>query len=219
MTSVPVAAGTNTLSRKACLGGTWVVGTMMLAPLALLWGCAGLISGTSNQTSASAPQIYSISGTISPTAAGSGATVSLSGVSSARTTANSSGAYAFTGLASGAFVVTPSRAGYTFAPGTQSVTVNTANVTGVNFTATPQPTHSVALTWNPSSSTAVAGYNVYRSMVSGSLYARVNTALVSGLAYTDSTVQNGTTYYFVATAVDTNGGESIFSNEVSAVIP
>jgi fibronectin type 3 domain-containing protein len=38
------------------------------------------------------------------------------------------------------------------------------------------------------------------------------------LTYTDSTVQNGATYYYVTTAIDPNG-ESIFSNPVSAVIP
>jgi hypothetical protein len=219
MTFVPVAAGAITLTRKAYLGRTWVVGTMLLAPLALLWGCAGLVSGNSAQTSNPAPQMYGISGTINPTTAGSGATVSLNGASSATTTAASSGAYTFTGLANGAYVIAPDHPGYAFTPGTQSVTVSGANVAGVNFTATPQPTHSVVLTWNASPTPTVTGYNVYRSSVSGSLYARVNTALVAGLAYTDAAVQNSTTIYFVTTAVDANGAESIFSNEVSAVIP
>jgi hypothetical protein len=78
--------------------------------------------------------------------------------------------------------------------------------------------HSVALTWNASTST-VAGYNVYRSTVSGSSYALINSSLVAVLNYTDSTVQNGTTYYYVTTAVDSSGNESTFSNEVSAPIP
>jgi hypothetical protein len=78
--------------------------------------------------------------------------------------------------------------------------------------------HSVALTWNASTST-VSGYNVYRSTVSGSGYTKLNSSLVSGLAYTDSTVQNGLTYYYVTTAVDASRNESVNSNEVSAVIP
>jgi hypothetical protein len=78
--------------------------------------------------------------------------------------------------------------------------------------------HSVALTWNASTST-VSGYNVYRSTVSGSGYTKLNSSLVSGLAYTDSSVQNSTTYFYVTTAVDSGGKESIYSNEVSAVIP
>jgi hypothetical protein len=78
--------------------------------------------------------------------------------------------------------------------------------------------HLVALTWNASTSTA-SGYNVYRSTVSGSAYTRINSSLVNGLSYSDSTVQNSTTYFYVTTAVDSNGLESSFSNEVSAPIP
>jgi len=78
--------------------------------------------------------------------------------------------------------------------------------------------HSVALTWNASTST-VAGYNVYRSTVNGGSYTKINSSLVSALNYTDSTVQNSTTYYYVTTAVDSSGNESAFSNQASAAIP
>ncbi len=78
--------------------------------------------------------------------------------------------------------------------------------------------HSVALTWNASTS-AVSGYNVYRSTVSGSNYAKTNSSLVIGLSYSDATVQNSTTYYYVTTAVDSSGVESSYSNEVTAPIP
>jgi fibronectin type 3 domain-containing protein len=73
------------------------------------------------------------------------------------------------------------------------------------------------LSWNASTST-VSGYNVYRSTVSGTQYAKLNSALV-GLAYTDTSVLNGKTYFYVTTAVDANGVESVYSNEVSANIP
>ena len=78
--------------------------------------------------------------------------------------------------------------------------------------------HSAALTWNASTST-VSGYNVYRSTVSGSSYTKINSSLVTTLTYTDSTVQSGTTYYYVTTAVDASGNESVDSNEASAPIP
>ncbi len=78
--------------------------------------------------------------------------------------------------------------------------------------------HSVALTWIASTST-VSGYNVYRSTVSGSGYTKINSSLVAVLDYTDSTVQSGTTYFYVTTSVDSSGNESVFSNEVSAPIP
>jgi fibronectin type 3 domain-containing protein len=66
----------------------------------------------------------------------------------------------------------------------------------------------------------VSGYRVYRSTVSGGAYAMISSSsLVASLSYTDSTVQSGATYYYVTTAVDAAGNESIFSNEVKAVIP
>jgi fibronectin type 3 domain-containing protein len=76
----------------------------------------------------------------------------------------------------------------------------------------------VALTWSASTST-VSGYNVYRGTVSGGPYTKINPSLVTVLSYTDSTVQSGTTYYYVTTAVDSSGNESVYSNEVTAPIP
>jgi fibronectin type 3 domain-containing protein len=76
----------------------------------------------------------------------------------------------------------------------------------------------VALNWGASTS-SVIGYNVYRSGVSGSAYVRVNNSLVSGMSYADSGVQSGLTYYYVATSVDSSGMESVYSNEVNAVVP
>ena len=78
--------------------------------------------------------------------------------------------------------------------------------------------HSVALSWGASTS-AVTGYNVYRSTVSGGSYSRVNGSLLGGLSFSDSTVTSGQTYYYVATAVDSSGTESAYSNEVSSIVP
>jgi len=82
----------------------------------------------------------------------------------------------------------------------------------------PTAPHSVALNWGASSS-SVAGYNVYRSTVSGSAYAKMNGSMVGGVNYADSSVQTGHTYYYVATAVDASGNESVYSNEVAAIVP
>jgi fibronectin type 3 domain-containing protein len=65
----------------------------------------------------------------------------------------------------------------------------------------------------------VSGYNVYRGAVSGGPYTLLNTSLITGLSYTDTSVQSGATYYYVTTAVDSSGVESVYSNEVTAVIP
>jgi hypothetical protein len=37
--------------------------------------------------------------------------------------------------------------------------------------------------------------------------------------YTDNTVQAGVTYYYVTTAVDASGVESVYSNQAQAVVP
>jgi hypothetical protein len=85
-----------------------------------------------NFTAASAPT-WSISGT----AGTAGATVTLSGAGSGTVTADGSGNYTFTGLANGNYTVTPAKSGFTFSPANAAVTVNGANMAGVNFTAKP----------------------------------------------------------------------------------
>jgi len=89
---------------------------------------------------------------------------------------------------------------------------------GVSSTSPPPAAqHSVSLAWDASSS-AVAGYIVYRSNVSGSNFVPL-TATIPDLAYVDITVTSGNTYYYVVTAVDSLGNESPDSKEVTAVIP
>ena len=78
--------------------------------------------------------------------------------------------------------------------------------------------HSVALSWNPSTS-SVVGYNVYRGTQSGGPYTKLNSSLEPATAYTDASVASGTTYYYVATAVDSNNVESSFSNQAVAQVP
>lgn len=86
----------------------------------------------------------------------------------------------------------------------------------------PSPTgsgpYSVDLSWNPSNS-LVIGYNLYRGTVSGGPYARLNPSVLSGTNFTDSTIQSGTTYYYVSTSINSDNEESSYSNEASAAIP
>jgi Abnormal spindle-like microcephaly-assoc'd, ASPM-SPD-2-Hydin len=96
---------------------------------------------------------------------------------------------------------------------------SSATVQSLTGSGTPPPQHSVALTWNASTSSSVVGYNVYRGTVSGGPYTQINSALDSTTSDTDSTVQGGQTYYYVVTAVDSTGAESSYSNETQAVIP
>jgi hypothetical protein len=80
-----------------------------------------------------------------------------------------------------------------------------------------QTQHTVGLSWN--ASTSATGYNIYRSATSGTGYARVNSGPDGVLNFSDTSVQNGQTYYYVTTAVDASGQESGYSSEVSVVIP
>ena len=79
--------------------------------------------------------------------------------------------------------------------------------------------HSVALSWNPSSSSGIAGYNVYRASYSSSCgsFARINGSLEANTVYTDSSVADGTSYCYATTAVDSSNQESTYSNIVSNV--
>ncbi len=80
-------------------------------------------------------------------------------------------------------------------------------------------TRLVILNWVASVSSNVIGYNVYRSTTSGGPYTKLNTALVTTTTFTDTTVQRGQTYYYVARAVDSANNESGNSNQASATIP
>jgi DNA-binding beta-propeller fold protein YncE len=81
---------------------------------------------------------YSISGTVSGDVR-EGVTVALSGAARLSTTTDATGSYSFADLRNGAYVVTPSLAGYAFSPSNIAVTVNGADVGGQNFTAKTVP--------------------------------------------------------------------------------
>jgi hypothetical protein len=77
--------------------------------------------------------------------------------------------------------------------------------------------HAVTLSWKPSASAAV-GYNLYRRTNSGN-YAKLNSSPLLQTNYTDTSVQSGATYFYVATSLAADFAESAHSNETKAVIP
>ncbi len=91
-----------------------------------------------------------------------------------------------------------------------SVTPNPALSVPTNLTASAGDTQ-VSLSWSAVS--GATGYNVKRSTTTGGPYTTVTSSVYN--SYTDSSVTNGTTYYYVVSAVNA-GGESGNSNEVSA---
>jgi hypothetical protein len=74
----------------------------------------------------------------------------------------------------------------------------------------------VNLNWNNNSENDLAGYNVYRSTSSGGTYTKLNASLLGSSSYSDTSVSNGTTYWYRVTAVSTENLESANSNTVSA---
>jgi len=83
-----------------------------------------------------------------------------------------------------------------------------------NLTATPG--HSrISLDWDDNTEPDIAGYHVYYSLTSGYGYNRINLSLLKNSEYIDTTVINCVDYYFVVTAEDTFGYESLYSDEVS----
>jgi hypothetical protein len=77
-------------------------------------------------------------------------------------------------------------------------------------------TPSITLAWDPSADPSVIGYRVYYGGAT-----RAYTNSVSAGSATTLTISNltiGTTYYFAATAYDTNGIESDYSSEVSGAV-
>jgi fibronectin type 3 domain-containing protein len=78
--------------------------------------------------------------------------------------------------------------------------------------------HSTDLSWNPSHIPLI-GYNVYRGGKKDRPYAQINSVLNASTNYTDSTVNAGTTYYYVVTGVNAEDQGSSYSNEVKVVIP
>jgi hypothetical protein len=73
---------------------------------------------------------------------------------------------------------------------------------------------TVALDWSDSNESDWAGYYVYRSTTSGGDYRRLTGSLLTDSSYEDVNVPHDKSYYYVVTAVDPNGTESGYSNEV-----
>lgn len=85
--------------------------------------------------------------------------------------------------------------------------------TGLN--ATPGDA-SISLSWTAHSDSDLAGYNLYRGTDGISFPTKVNPTLITGTSRTDFGLTNGITYYYVLTAVNSVGAESLPSDQASA---
>ena len=83
----------------------------------------------------------------------------------------------------------------------------------------PAATSSLRFQWDPVAASDLAGYRIYRSTTPGTYGSAVATLTPSTTTYQMTNLTKGTTYYFVLTAFDANGNESVFSSELSQTIP
>lgn len=113
---------------------------------------------------------------------------------------------------------TPTQSGtYSF---TASVKGCGGDVATKSYTLTVQASaeHVVSLKWNASTSKDVAGYNVYRGP-DGVKWTKINAGLIAATDYDDSSVSNGSTYFYSATTVNTSGEESTKTAGVKVAVP
>jgi Fibronectin type III domain len=75
----------------------------------------------------------------------------------------------------------------------------------------------VTLTWTPSPSPNITGYNVYYGLTNGTYSQMVNAGNVTNAVLSGLT--GGTTYYFAVTAYNSFGIQSAFSIQASYALP
>ena len=119
------------------------------------------------------------------------------------------------GLSAGTYsatvTVTAAKAGSVAIP----VTLTVAPSTTTGSSTGTISTYTASLTWNPSTDTTVVGYKLYKGTTSGVYGAPIMVGNVTSYALNNLAVA---TYYFVVTAYNGNGIESLPSNEVSKSI-
>ena len=74
----------------------------------------------------------------------------------------------------------------------------------------------MTLDWNPNTEPDLAGYRIYRATASGAYGGPVGQAPANATSFVVNGLQPGVTYFFVITAFDSAGNESVRSAEVSA---
>jgi PKD repeat protein len=113
---------------------------------------------------------YTVSGTVGLSTGGgaAGASVALSGASTASATTGAAGGYSFACLLNGSYTVTPALSGYVISPASRTVSVAGADVPGVDFTAAACGVNTAAYnTANkaPTCSTAGSGCDTGSSLI------------------------------------------------------
>ncbi len=159
---------------------------------------------------------WSISGTITPAAAASGSTALLTGTTSSSTSPDPQGVYTFTGLGNGSYTVTPSNSNYTFQPASQTVNINGASVSGLNFTASSSgssgsatlATDAKVSTDKTTRSTTVSSPSFSTASANELLLAFVATDYLSGANTKVQSVSGGSLTWTLVTRTNVQSGTS-----------
>lgn len=80
-------------------------------------------------------------------------------------------------------------------------------------------TFTATLAWDANPEPDIAGYRIYARELGGSYATPATVTVTNGVTGTVTNLTAGKTYFFVATAFNTSGLESDYSNEVSCVLP
>jgi hypothetical protein len=189
-TTVPVPAGELAVSPKILNFGKVTVGTAKSQSATLTTGDACI---TVRSADWSGPG-YSVSGIVFPMTIPAGQSVHFKVTFAPQSTGSASGNIKFVSNAENA----PQAA----------FNGNGAQNTG----------HGVTLAWHPAAS-AVAGYNVYRGVAPKGPYTKITGSPHPNPTFTDASVEGGTTYFYMTTAVSKRGKESKYSNQVQVTVP
>jgi hypothetical protein len=216
----PTSGGSKTGSISVLSDASDSTLTISLAGTAAVSGQLAVSPATLSFGNVTVGQTKSLTATL--TASGSSITVSDAGMSTSEFKV--SGLSLPLTLAAGqsaSFAVsfTPQSSGTASASGSfTSNASNSSTVQALTGNGAAAAQHRVALSWTPSTTSSVVGYNVYRGTSTGGAYSKIS-AMNADTTYTDTSVQAGQTYVYVTTAVDGSGKESANSNQALAVIP
>ncbi len=165
-----------------------------------------------NFTAQSAISTYTISGNISPSAGGSGATVSLSGAATGTSSADANGNFSFTQLSNGSYTVTPAKNGFIFTPPSQKVTVSGADVSSVDFSASAQSssiTMDTKVSVDGGSASTTIGASAFNTAASNELLlAFITSDYLSGANTTVKSVSGGGLTWALVTRANGQSGTS-----------
>jgi hypothetical protein len=208
LVSVTLVVSGGTATPTSATGGTTTTPSILLNPPSLSFsGTAGGAMPLAQTFNIANPTGGTLTWTLNESAAWLGlnvtsgtTTTEVDGISASVST---------TGLAAGTYstAITVTASGSTNSPQTIPV-ILTLSAPTTNGTA--------SLTWQPSTDTNLAKYNLYMGTQPGIYGPPVSVGL--NTSYTAGNLTGGKTYYFSVTAVNTAGAESARSNEVNKSI-